>query len=36
LPSTQAIWQARGNKKYAFEDFTHDILSQFESFPDLV
>ena len=36
LPSTQAIWEARGNKEYQLEDFTHDILGQFESFPDLL
>lgn len=36
LPSTGAIWDARGNKDYAFNDFAHDILGQFESFPDLV
>jgi serine/threonine protein kinase len=35
-PSTQVIWQARGNKEYEYEQFTTDILSQFESFPDLV
>jgi putative nucleotidyltransferase with HDIG domain len=36
LPSTKIIWEARGNKEYAFEDFTQDILNQFESFPDLL
>ena len=36
LPSTKIIWEARGNKDYLFEDFTRDILDQFESFPDLV
>jgi serine/threonine protein kinase len=36
LPSTKIIWEARGNREYAFDDFTRDILSQFESFPDLV
>jgi serine/threonine protein kinase len=36
LPSTRIIWEARGNKDYAFEDFTRDILGQFESFPDLL
>jgi serine/threonine protein kinase len=36
LPSTGILWEARGNKEYLFEDFTRDILDQFESFPDLV
>ncbi len=36
LPSTKIIWEARGNKDYLYEDFTRDILDQFESFPDLV
>ena len=36
LPSTGAIWEARGNKKYLFDDFARDILGQFESFPDLI
>lgn len=36
LPSTQIIWEGRGNKDYAYEDFTADILNQFESFPDLL
>jgi serine/threonine protein kinase len=36
LPSTQIIWEARGNKDYAYEDFAADILNQFESFPDLL
>jgi hypothetical protein len=36
LPSTRIIWESRGNKEYAFEDFTHDILGQFQSFPDLI
>ena len=36
LPSTRIIWEARGNKDYAYENFTSDILTQFESFPDLV
>jgi len=36
MPSTKIIWEARGNKDYAFEDFTADITNQFESFPDLV
>ncbi len=36
LPSTKIIWEARGNKDYQFDDFTRDILVQFESFPDLV
>lgn len=36
MPSTRIIWEARGNRDYEFEDFTQDILGQFESFPDLV
>jgi putative nucleotidyltransferase with HDIG domain len=36
LPSTKIIWEARGNKDYALDDFTRDILGQFESFPDLI
>ena len=36
LPSTKAIWEARGNKDYAFEDFTRDIGDQFQNFPDLI
>jgi len=36
MPSTKIIWEARGNKDYAFDDFTRDILDQFESFPDLL
>ena len=36
LPSTGTIWEARGNKDYAFNNFAHDILGQFENFPDLV
>jgi serine/threonine protein kinase len=36
LPSTIIIWEARGNKEYAYEDFTRDILNQFDKFPDLV
>jgi serine/threonine protein kinase len=36
LPSTQIIWEARGNHDYAYEDFTHDILGQFQAFPDLL
>jgi putative nucleotidyltransferase with HDIG domain len=36
LPSTQIMWEARGNKEYEYDDFTRDILDQFESFPDLV
>jgi serine/threonine protein kinase len=35
-PSTQIIWEARGNKEYEYEQFTSDILGQFETFPDLV
>jgi serine/threonine protein kinase len=36
LPATKAIFEARGNQEYEFEDFTHDILDQFQTFPDLV
>jgi serine/threonine protein kinase len=36
LPSTRIIWEARGNKEYLYEDFTRDILTQFQSFPDLI
>jgi hypothetical protein len=36
LPATQAIWHARGNHAYEYEDFVTDILNQFESFPDLI
>lgn len=36
LPSTGVIWNARGNKEYAYNDFAHDMLGQFHSFPDLV
>jgi HD-like signal output (HDOD) protein len=36
LPSTGAVWEARGNKEYVFNDFARDILGQFESFPDLI
>ena len=36
MPATQYIWEARGNKEYEYEDFTQGILSQFESFPDLL
>jgi two-component system cell cycle response regulator len=36
LPATKTIFEARGNREYAFEDFTNDILDQFQSFPDLV
>ena len=36
LPATGAIWEARGNKDYAFSDFARDILGQFENFPDLI
>ena len=35
-PSTRIIWESRGNKDYEYEQFTADILSQFESFPDLI
>jgi serine/threonine protein kinase len=36
LPATGALWEARGNKAYAFNDFARDILEQFENFPDLI
>ncbi|MCE0524091.1 MAG: protein kinase [Methylacidiphilales bacterium] len=36
LPSTKIIWDARGNRRYDYDDFTRDILGQFESFPDLI
>lgn len=36
LPSTGIMWEARGNKEYEYEDFTTDILNQFENFPDLI
>ena len=36
LPATRIIFEARGNREYAYEDFTNDILDQFQSFPDLV
>jgi hypothetical protein len=36
LPSTKAMFEARGNREYEYEDFTRDILGQFQSFPDLV
>lgn len=36
LASTNILWEARGNKEYAYEDFTADILDQFQSFPDLI
>jgi serine/threonine protein kinase len=36
LPSTGAIWEARGNKEYPFNDFARDILNQFQNFPDLL
>ena len=36
LPSTQIIWNARGNHDYEYENFATDILNQFESFPDLI
>jgi serine/threonine protein kinase len=36
LPSTGAIWEARGNKDYAFDNFARDILDQFQNFPDLL
>lgn len=36
IPSTQIIWESRGNQEYEYADFVADILNQFESFPDLV
>jgi serine/threonine protein kinase len=36
LPATKMIFEARGNREYTYEDFTNDILDQFQSFPDLV
>ncbi len=36
LPSTGALWEARGNKSYLYDDFVRDILGQFETFPDLL
>jgi len=36
LPSTATLWEARGNKDYAFNDFARDILEQFQHFPDLI
>ena len=36
LPSTTILWEARGTKEYAYEDFTADILDQFQNFPDLI
>jgi putative nucleotidyltransferase with HDIG domain len=36
LPSTQYLWEARGNRDYDYENFTTDILNQFEQFPDLL
>jgi serine/threonine protein kinase len=36
MPSTQYMWDARGNKDYEYENFVNDILTQFESFPDLL
>ena len=35
-PATQAIWEARGTKAYPYENFSQDILDQFENFPDLL
>ncbi len=35
-PSTQYMWEARGNQEYEYEDFANDILNQFEQFPDLL
>jgi hypothetical protein len=36
LPATKIIFDARGNREYDYENFTNDILDQFQSFPDLV
>lgn len=36
LPSTLILWEARGNKEYEYDDFTADILDQFQNFPDLI
>jgi hypothetical protein len=36
LPATKTIFEERGNREYAYEDFTNDFLDQFQSFPDLV
>ncbi len=36
LPSTGALWEARGEKDYVFDDFARDILDQFQNFPDLM
>ena len=36
LPATKSMFEARANREYAYEDFTRDILDQFQSFPDLV
>jgi putative nucleotidyltransferase with HDIG domain len=36
LASTKAMWDSRGSRKYAFDDFTQDILNQFQNFPDLL
>ena len=36
LPSTIILWESRGTKEYAYEDFTADILDQFQNFPDLI
>lgn len=36
LPSTQYIWEARGNQDYEYDDFANDILNQFGQFPDLL
>ena len=36
MPSTRFMWEARGNKEYTYEEFTRDILVQFEAFPDLL
>jgi putative nucleotidyltransferase with HDIG domain len=36
LPSTKIMWEARANRDYAYEDFTRDIIDQFQTFPDLI
>jgi serine/threonine protein kinase len=36
MPSTQYLWEARGNRDYEYDDFANDILNQFEQFPDLL
>jgi serine/threonine protein kinase len=36
LPATGTLWDSRGNKDYAYNDFARDMLEQFENFPDLL